>query len=224
MDWFDATVVSRREVAGTVHIELQVPERVRSSFTAPGQYLMLKVDDLAGPFAPASAPEARGPLDLLFKPGTPLTDALAKLPAGAKVQASIASGPGFPLAAAEGKALLLVASGTGQAPMCSVIEAVRAHRDRYRGVTLLLGVRDAEHVAFEDLLDDWAKDGIDVHVTASQGGPEWTGRSGRVQAHLPAGDLGGTVAFVVGQREMVDDVLKQLQHRGMPRSQIFLNL
>src|SRR5215510_3163226 len=71
MNWFEATVSSRREVAGTVHLELEVPREVKASFVAPGQYLMLKVGKVAGPFAPASAPGTQGPLELLFKPGTP---------------------------------------------------------------------------------------------------------------------------------------------------------
>src|SRR5882724_1959467 len=128
MDWFEASVASRREVAGTVHLQLRVPPPVKASFVAPGQYLHVKVGSTHGPFAPATAPGDDGPLELLFKPGTPLTDALAALPPHATVQISTASGLGFPLQVARGRPLLLVASGTGQAPMRSVIESVRAHR------------------------------------------------------------------------------------------------
>jgi NAD(P)H-flavin reductase len=224
MDWFDAAVLSRREVAGTVHLLLDVPEEVKASFVAPGQYLMVKSGALHGPFAPASAPQARGPLELLFKPGTGLTDALDALEPGAKVQVSKASGVGFPLHAARGRPLLLIASGTGQAPMRSVIDAVRAERETYGPVTLLLGVRDAEHLAFEDDQAAWARDRIEVHVTLSQAGAGWTGRKGWVQLHLPAAPLKDTVAFVVGQRAMVEEVVRELQSRGLAREQIFLNV
>src|SRR4051812_42428278 len=76
MDWFDASVSSRSERAAVVSLQLEAPPQVRSSFVAPGQYIHLKVGDLQGPFAPASAP-GRAPIDMLFKRGTPLTDALA---------------------------------------------------------------------------------------------------------------------------------------------------
>lgn len=224
MVWFDATVLARREVAGTVHVELEVPEAVRASFQRPGQYLLVKVGELSGPFAPASAPGEAGPLELLFKRGTPLTDALSALPSGATVEVSRVSGVGFPLDAARGKALLLVASGTGQAPMRSVIESVRRHRRDYGRVTLLLGVRDSEHLAFATEQHAWEEDGIELHVTLSQGDAAWQGRKGRVQLHLPAGDLSGTVAFLVGQREMVAEVGAELERRGLPPKQIFLNV
>src|SRR5207244_8881664 len=127
------------------------------------------------------------------KPGTPLTDAMSKLEPGAKVECSLASGVGFPLPAAQGKALLLVASGTGQAPMRSVIEAVRARRTDFGPVTLLLGVRDEEHLAFGDEEEAWKNDGIHLQVTLSRGGQSWSGLKGRVQLHLPSGDLSGPV-------------------------------
>ncbi|MBK7864580.1 MAG: NAD-binding oxidoreductase [Archangiaceae bacterium] len=224
MVWFDAKLLTRREVAGTVHAELQVPAPVRASFVAPGQYVLVKTGALQGPFAPASAPGVEGPLELLFKPGTPLTDALEALPVGATLQVTAATGPGFPLEVAKGKRLLLIASGTGQAPMRSVIEAVRVDRGAYRSVTLLLGVRDRDHLAFESDEPAWLRDGIEVHVTLSRGDSSWAGRKGRVQLHLPEGPLADTVAFLVGQREMVAEVVEQLQARGVPRAQIFLNL
>lgn len=224
MVWFEASVLARREVAGTVHLELEIPDPVKVSFERPGQYLLVQVGALHGPFAPASAPAEPGPLELLFKPGTPLTDALHALRGGAKLKVSLASGIGFPLAEAKGKTLLLVASGTGQAPMRSVIESVRRHRAEYGAVTLLLGVRDSEHLAFADEHHGWEQDGIEVHVTLSRGEAAWQGRKGRVQLHLPAGELSKTVAFLVGQREMVAEVATELQRRGLPRKQIFLNV
>jgi NAD(P)H-flavin reductase len=224
MVWFDATVVTRREVAGTVHLEIDVPHEVKASFDHPGQYLHLKVGEVHGPFAPATAPKGHGPLEVLFKPGTPLTDLLEKIPAGATLQASTASGAGFPLEAAKGRPLLLIASGTGQAPMRSVIDSVRRHRAEYGPVTLLLGLRDIEHLAFPGDEAAWQAEGVDVHLTLSRGGDGWKGRTGRVQLHLPHGDLSRTIAFVVGQRAMVAEVVDELVKRGMPREQIFLNV
>ena len=224
MDWFDATIVSRRVVAGTVHVEVEVPDVVKASFTAPGQYFLVRAGELHGPFAPASAPGTPGPLELLFKPGTPLTDALVALETGAQVLISLAAGAGFPLEKAKGRPLLLVAIGTGQAPMRSVIESVRRERHAYGPVTLLLGVRDTGHLAFASEEAAWVKDGIDVHVTLSQGDAAWQGRKGRVQLHLPTANLHDTVAFVVGQRVMVDEVVAQLRSSGMPAHHIFLNV
>jgi NAD(P)H-flavin reductase len=224
MDWFDATVQSRHTVAGAVRLFLDVPEAVHATYRAPGQYLHLKLGSAHGPFAPASAPGTRGPLELLFKHGTPLTDALAALKKGELVQVSKATGVGFPLERARGKSLLLVASGTGQAPMRSVVESVRRDRKAFGEVTLLLGVRSLEHLAYANEHAQWEADAISVHVTLSQGTTAWTGRTGRVQQHLPDRGLSNTVAFLVGQKAMVDEVESALTRRGLPRGQVFLNV
>lgn len=222
MNWFDASVLTRRVVAGTVHVRLGAPAQVTGSFKAPGQYLHVRVGARSGPFAPASAPHE--PLELLFKPGSPVTDALAALEIGAKLEVTAATGPGFPLDKAKGHALLLVASGTGQAPMRSVIECVRRRRGEFGPVTLLLGVKDSAHLAFSEEHALWQHEGIEVHATLSQADAGWSGRQGRVQLHLPEGSFAKTVAFLVGQREMVEEVMGELKRRGLPAEQIFLNV
>jgi NAD(P)H-flavin reductase len=108
--------------------------------------------------------------------------------------------------------------------MRSVVESVRTHRGEYGPVTLLLGVRDSDHLAFADEQQTWERDGIEVHVTLSRSASEWKGRKGRVQLHLPKGDLSQTIVFIVGQREMVNDVTSELQRRGLPREHVFLNV
>lgn len=224
MDWFDATTESRRQVAGAVRLLIDVPAPVRASFTAPGQYLHLKVGALDGPFALACAPHAPGPIEVLFKEGTPLTDALSKLHPKSSLKVSKVTGTGFPLDKARGKPLLLIASGTGQAPMRSVIESVRRDRKAFGRVTLVLGVRSLEHLAYVGEHPRWETDGIEVHVTLSQGHSNWKGRTGWVQSHLPPGDLSQTVVFIVGQRAMVDEVKAALKGRGVPPEQVFLNV
>ena len=224
MDWFDATVSGRHKVAGGVRLFLEVPAAVRASFTAPGQYLHLKVGTAHGPFALASAKGAQGPLELLVKDGTPLTDAIGALPKGATAQVSEATGHGFPLECALAKPLLLVASGTGQAPMRSVIESIRRERKAFGKVTLLLGVRSSEHLAYADEHPGWEADGIEVHVTLSQGHAAWKGRTGWVQLHLPMSGLEQTVSFIVGQKAMTDDVTTALTQRGLPKDRVFLNV
>jgi sulfhydrogenase subunit gamma (sulfur reductase) len=224
MDWFTATVEARLEVAGAVRLFLEVPDPVRASFTEPGQYLNAKAGTAHGPFALACAPNEQGPLEIFFKRGHPLTDALADLSVGSHLQVTRAEGQGFPLERARGLDLLLVGSGTGQAPLRSVVQSVRRDRKRFGKVTLLLGVRSTEHLAYTSEHPLWEADGVDVHVTLSQSPATWSGRTGWVQQHLPSGDLIRTVAFLVGQKAMTDDVTAALRQRGLPAEQIFLNV
>ncbi len=63
--------------------------------------------------------------------------------------------------------------------------------------------------------------------TVTRPGPEWLGRTGRVQAHLDEAlavrtpeEIDNIDVYICGLKEMVDDVRKQLKQRGFDRKQI----
>jgi NAD(P)H-flavin reductase len=85
-------------------------------------------------------------------------------------------------------------------------------------------VRNPAGFAYQKDLEAWAADGIDVVRTVSQPGDSgWTGLTGYVQEHIGEEPLGDAVAFVCGQKGMVEGVTTALVKAGMPRENIFLN-
>jgi NAD(P)H-flavin reductase len=101
----------------------------------------------------------------------------------------------------------------------------RWERDAYGRVTLYFGARTPGAFAYMRDFAAWEQSRIHVVPTVSQPGASgWQGLTGYVQAHLGEEPLApGTLAFVCGQREMVQGVIQTLRARGLPSSAISLN-
>jgi NAD(P)H-flavin reductase len=226
--WYPATLVARSPAAdGLTDLTLDVSVGpLASTHQRPGQYVRLRLPGHEeGMFAIASPPDAAGRWDLLVKEGSELPDALVRLPLGSRVEVSRPEGRGFPLEHVRGTELLLFATGSGISAIRSVIESIRRERDTYGRVTLYFGARTPGAFAYERDFESWERAGIRVVPTVSQPGASgWQGLTGYVQAHLAEKPLApGTIAFVCGQQEMVQGVIKALEARGLPPSAIHQN-
>lgn len=226
-DWFDAQVGSVSPAAdGLAHVVLLVPAAVASSHKVPGQYVKLAIDGAGESFfAIASRPGAdAGRIELLLKLGAPLTDAIAGLSAGAALRITAAQGKGFPMDRAVGRDLVLVATGSGISPIRSVIETIRAKRADYGIVALYVGARTPSSFAYAADFDAWRADSIDVFPVVSRPGETgFRGLTGYVQSHLRGDFFPRGVAFLCGQKGMVEAVKKALVEQGLPADAIFLN-
>ncbi len=162
---------------------------------------------------------------LLVKEGSALPNALVHLPLGSRVEVSRPEGRGFPLEQVRGNDLLLFATGSGISPIRSVIESIRQQREAYGRVTLYFGARTPGAFAYLRDFETWESARIRVVPTVSQPGASgWQGLTGYVQAHLAEEPVPpGTIAFVCGQREMVEGVVKALKARGLAQGAIHQN-
>jgi NAD(P)H-flavin reductase len=226
-DGYDARVVARRKEADNLtHLELDVTGTpLEGSHLHPGQYVRLGLDGVGeGLFALASGPHrGRNRFELLVKDGPPLANALARLQKGDRLRVSLPQGKGFPLGAAHGKNVLLVATGSGISPIRSALEVISSDRASYGAVTLYFGARTPGAFPYAGELAAWEKNGIRVcRVVSQPHGSGWTGLTGYVQAHLPA-VAEDTVAFLSGQKAMVQAVTELLVKQGLPRARVFLN-
>jgi NAD(P)H-flavin reductase len=224
----DAVVVSIQPAAeGLVSLRLDVSGTpLPAEFRTPGQYVKLAVEGVGESyFAIASAPEpTRSVLEFLLKTGSPLPDALAKLAPGSQVRISQPQGTGFPLEKAQGRRLLLFATGSGISPIRSTVSALLKRPRDFKSVTLYFGVRTPDAFAFSDELSAWEQAGIRVIRTVSRPGSSgWQGLTGYVQSHVGEERLEDAVAFLCGQKEMVRSVTETLVARGLPKENIFLN-
>jgi ferredoxin-NADP reductase len=118
---------------------------------------------------------------------------------------------------------ILIATGTGIAPFRSILQA---HLSRSSpAFTLLFGVRHENGVLYRTEFEETARcfPHFRFWPTLTRPGPDWTGRTGRVQAHLTeaVGDRRDMDIFVCGLKPMVDDVRSILKQAGFDRKQIF---
>jgi ferredoxin-NADP reductase len=127
---------------------------------------------------------------------------------------------------------VLVASGTGIAPLRSILEARLATDVPGRGAPVVLhGVADARDLAYRERLEGLhgARRVVYVptvsrpHEPANAG---WHGRTGRVVAHLPSllDELGvepvRSVALLCGNAAMTGEVRTALRDWGVPDAAI----
>src|SRR5579885_1887045 len=118
---------------------------------------------------------------------------------------------------------LFIATGTGIAPFRSILQAHL--REDSPPFTLLFGVRYESHLMYRAEFEEMARKFPQFRFwpTLTRPEPGWTGRAGRVQAHLMEA-LGGRRdidVYLCGLKAMVDDVRAILKGLGFDRKQIF---
>lgn len=222
--WNRATVRENKFITPGLHqLTLEVPPAVAQAFQSPGQYHRVRVGADEAYFAMASAPGSSR-FEYLVRSIGDAAEAWTKQAPGATVEVSTPEGPGFPLAASRGKSLLLIGTGTGFAPLWSVLREVRRDRSAFQHVRALYGVGDESHLVWRDELDGLKGEDIIVEPVLEHPHDDWEGRVGRVQTHLDDLPVHDAVAFLCGHPAMISDVRQLLAKRGIPPSSTFLNV
>ena len=118
---------------------------------------------------------------------------------------------------------VLVATGTGIAPFRSMLPA-RLAKDSARRVTLLFGVRYEHSLLYRQEFEDMERRRSNFRFWPTLTRPEatWTGRTGRVEKHLPEalGSCCDVEVYICGLKTMVDEVRAMLKGLGFERKQI----
>lgn len=135
-------------------------------------------------------------------------------------------GVGWPVAAAVGHDVLVVAGGLGLAPVRPVIYHLLADRARYGRAALLVGARTPEDLLYPDELEAWRRQGLQVLVTVDAAGPSWGGAVGVVTGLLSRAevDLTRTVAMVCGPEIMMKFTAQELAARGLDPARAYLSM
>jgi CDP-4-dehydro-6-deoxyglucose reductase len=118
---------------------------------------------------------------------------------------------------------ILVATGTGIAPFRGMLLEYLKNGGE-REITLIFGVRHEESLLYREEFEQLAREHPNFHFrpTLTQPRPEWTGLTGRVQAHALAelGERRDMDVYICGMKAMVDDLRTQLKALGLDRKQI----
>lgn len=217
-----------RETADTVTLELEPPAGCRAFAFAPGQFNMLYLFGV-GEVPISMSGEAASPLPIVhtIRAAGAVTRGLSSLRRGDWVGVRGPFGTSWPLAAAEGADVLVVAGGIGLAPLRPAIYQLLAHRERYARVILLYGARQPADLLFRREVERWrGRLDLDVHVTVDTASDGWRGRVGVVTKLIQRADLDpdNTAAMICGPEIMMRFTVRELLGRGVPADAVYVSM
>lgn len=156
-----------------------------------------------------------------------VTDAMRKLKAGERLGLRGPYGTAWPLDAALGRDLLLVAGGIGLAPVRPILYDVLRHRKSFGKVTLLYGTRTPSDVLYARELERWrGRFDLDIQVTVDRGDTEWMGPVGVVTQLLSRLTLDphNTVTMLCGPEVMMRFTIRELQKKHVGVDNVYLSM
>jgi len=217
-----------KETHDTITLTLEPADGQPLGGFAPGQFSMLYVYGVGElPISISGDPHDPARLVYTVRSVGRATHALVSRRPGEAVGVRGPFGRPWPLDAARGKDVLVVAGGIGLAPLRPAILDVLRRRDDFVRLMVLYGARGPKDLLFRKQLAGWARQpDTQVLATVDYGGTSWRGNVGVVTTlfrHLrlhPA----QTVAYICGPEMMMRFVVRQLEARGVPGSEIFLSM
>ena len=194
----------------------------------PGQFSMLWVFGVGElPISISGPPSAHDQLVYTVRSVGKATQALVSLEVGDAVGVRGPFGNGWPLEAARGQDVVIVAGGIGLAPLRPVLYQVLQNRDQYRRLVVLYGARSPRDLLFRKELAAWARQrDTQVLVTVDYGGLSWRGRVGVVTTLFKYARLEPRrcLAMVCGPEIMMRFVTRELEMQGIRRDAIYLSM
>jgi NAD(P)H-flavin reductase len=192
----------------------------------PGQFVMVELPAFAAPPISISRIRPDG-LDLTIRAAGAATAALTALATGARVALRGPLGRGWPVDAAAGGDVVIVAGGIGLAPLRPLLDAIMADRPRFGAVRLYLGARTPRDRLFVDEMNVLGgRMDIEMAEIVDRAGPEWLGRVGIVTQLFDqaAWDGSRATAFVCGPERMMQATTAALERLGVDPARTWLTL
>ena len=219
-------VRARRELADVWTLDIDAGE-AGFSF-APGQFNMLYAFGVGEAAISISGDPAR-PERLIhtIRSVGKVSDALARLKPGDALGLRGPYGGGWPIEAAAGSDVVIVAGGLGLAPLRPTLYRLIAERDRYGRIVVLCGARGPADILYRSELEHWrTRLDLEIEVTVDHADAEWRGNVGVVTTLIgrAAFDAPRTLAMLCGPEIMMRFAAIELEKAGVPADAIYLSM
>jgi anaerobic sulfite reductase subunit B len=198
--------------------------RVKSEMNPmPGQFFQLSLFGYGEvPLASCSSNDKY--LDMLVRSVGNVTHHLFKLRKGDKVFLRGAYGNGYNLDEMKNKNLILIAGGTGIAPVISLIDYIEKNRKDFGNVLIFFAFRDESHMLLGDRLKRWGKKfDLTICLDHDVSGKYSTGHVNDVMAKRKI-DARNSLAVLCGPEMMMLSVTKELNKQGISNDKIYWNM
>jgi NAD(P)H-flavin reductase len=196
---------------------------------APGQFNMLTafgVGEAAISISGDSARPGDGLIHTIRDVG-PVSHALSHLEPGDAVGVRGPYGVGWPIEAAKGSDVVIIAGGLGLAPLRPLIYSLLDGRRHYGKVVLLFGARTPADILFRSELEGWRRRlDLEIQATVDTAGDDWFGNVGVVTTLIPHAtfDARNAIAYVCGPEIMMRFAAAALRDAGVGDDCMYLSM
>ncbi|MEJ5171369.1 MAG: FAD/NAD(P)-binding protein [Fimbriimonadales bacterium] len=217
-----------RETEDTFSLELESFDPAQELRFLPGQFNMLYVFGV-GEVPISISGDASEPKKLVHttREVGVVTRAMRSLKPGHTIGVRGPFGTSWPMEAAQGHDVVLVAGGIGLAPLRPALYWILHNRDDYGKVVLLYGTRSPEDILYSKELAKWRSQfDLEVYITVDRATTEWRGNVGVVTKLIGRApfDPTDTVAMVCGPEIMMRFTVEELVRRGVSTSDIYVSM
>jgi NAD(P)H-flavin reductase len=217
-----------KETPDTFTLKLAPDKGSNGSQFRPGQFSMLWVFGVGElPISISGDPAEHGQLVYTVRSVGQATNALVTREIGEGVGVRGPFGNGWPLQAARGRDVIVVAGGIGLAPLRPVIYEVLNHRKDYGRLVVMYGARSPRELLYHKELASWAREPeTQILITVDYGGMSWRGHVGVVTTLFKYARLkpSRSVAMICGPEIMMRFVTRELETHGLSRGDIYLSM
>ncbi|HIF9273015.1 anaerobic sulfite reductase subunit AsrB [Photobacterium damselae] len=164
-------------------------------------------------------------IDLLIRKVGKVTNKLFELNVGDCVWMRGVHGNGYPINDYNGKHLIVIAGGTGVAPVKGLIQHFSEQPKLLSGMDAILGFRNQNAVLYRQCMPLW-RDNINLITTLDEGEANNDFCIGRVTDYFEQLDLSqleNTQAIVVGPPIMIKFAVQALLNKGLKKEQIWVD-
>ncbi|CAK7192802.1 Anaerobic sulfite reductase subunit B [Commensalibacter sp. Nvir] len=208
------------------HTSLEWNFRVSCDFPVQyGQFVEVSLPMIGE--APISVSDfGDGWIDLLIRRVGKVTDALFKLTPGDIIWLRGAYGNGYDLNQFLNRSLLIVAGGTGVAPIKGLLRHWCEHSERVKRLSVILGYKNPESILYKNELESW-REKCRLYLTLEEGMADKDYYSlGRVTDRLDDIDFTDSdemQAIVVGPPVMIRSTVDKLTMHGLKDENIWVD-
>ncbi|MBR2322816.1 MAG: FAD/NAD(P)-binding protein [Clostridia bacterium] len=219
----------RKDTPDVKTFRVVTPDGKKAFEHMPGQCAMLSIPGVGeAMFSITSSPTNTEFMEFSIKKCGCVTSWLHSCEVGQMVTIRGPYGNGFPVETAfKGKNMLFIAGGIGLAPLRSVINYVRAHREDYGTVDIVYGSRSMDDlVDFKEIEEEWKNEkDFNVFLTIDREQEGWDGHVGFVPAYVKEVNIPtDRTAILCGPPIMIKFTLQALLELGFNKEQVYTTL
>jgi NAD(P)H-flavin reductase len=218
----------RREIGDVWTLELEAADAGPPIAFQPGQFTMVYGFGIGeAPISISGDPVTPGRLTHTVRAVGAVSRAICAAKKGDTLGIRGPFGAPWPVEAADGRDVVIMAGGLGLAPLRPLVYSVLARRRTFRRIVLLVGARTPDTLLFSREVSRWrGRFDVEVRATVDAADTTWNGEVGVITTLVPRAtfEAANTTAYVCGPEVMMRFAATTLIERGVPPDRIFLSM